>query len=360
MNEIHLIRGSEYADFLRCRRRWNWAWNEQLKPKKLNDKLFIGTLIHKWLEVYYETNDLLEADKAMQKMYLEADTQYSDPVEMQELWELATAVTRNYVDTWYEEDQKYKVIATELQFMVKLDNDICFTGTIDLVLEDELGNVWFSDHKTTTSLEKYEKNSLMDRQISRYWWALQQIAAGVGRVKDKETDMWVRFEPLIDKEIYGFFYNIILKDLPKKPELLKKGGLSKNKAQKTTWRLYMDAIAEHELDPIDYEDILDHLRELPNRYFKRVEVIRSQQEIDSAIWEFFYTAEDMAGLRAGLDLERSLGTPSNNQTKPSDKLYRNITGDCAWDCQYKALCQAEIEGANTSLLLNMSYEKRDK
>jgi hypothetical protein len=296
----------------------------------------------------------------MKKMYLEADTQYSDPVEMQELWEPASNVSTNYVETWNEADKKYTVLATELQFMVKLNENIFFTGTIDLVMQDELGNIWFADHKTTSSLDKYEKNSAMDRQISRYWWALQMIAKGIGRVKDKETGNWVRFEPLIDKEIYGFFYNIILKEVPKKPEVLKKGGLSKNKAQKTTQQLYFQAILDNDLNENDYTDMLEYLGSLPNRYFKRVEVIRSQQEIDSAIWEFFFTSEDMMGLRSGLDLENSLGMPPNAPSKPSDKLYRNITSDCSWDCQYKPLCQAEIEGANTTLLLNMSYEKRDK
>src|SRR5213595_2909269 len=128
VEEMDVIRGSEYSSFLRCRRRWNWEWNEGLKPKKLNDKLFIGSLIHKWLEVYYENkgNDIL-AMREMQKMYLEADTQYSDQVELDDLWNLACGITEQYISTWDEIDRDYKTIATELQFMVKLEDDIAFT-----------------------------------------------------------------------------------------------------------------------------------------------------------------------------------------------------------------------------------------
>jgi hypothetical protein len=358
--QLSIIRGSEIQDFLRCRRRWNWRWNEGLRAKQLNDKLFTGSLIHKWLEVLYETDSILSADKAMQKMYLEADTQYSDEVQIQEIWNLASEVTKHYYNTWVETDAGYNTIATELEFMVKLDEDIVFTGTIDWVFSDKEGHIWFADHKTTASIDKYEKNSLMDRQISRYWWALEMIARGTGRVKNKETGMWEKFEPLLGKTIYGFQYNIILKEVPKKPELLKKGGLSKNKAQKTNFQMYYDAIKENDLNVTDYEDILEHLANVGNRYFKRVDVIRSEQEIESAIYEFLYTAEDMTSLRAGLDLAKdpaTLQVMQMNNKDPNNKLYRNITSDCQWDCEFKALCQAEIEGSNTSFLKSSSYEK---
>jgi hypothetical protein len=365
-NEMEVIRGSEYSDFLRCRKRWDYRWNEGLRAKKLNDKLFIGSLIHKWLEVYYETGNEHEAVRAMQNMWHEADTQYTDQVELQEMLHLAMNVTNHYWNTYKESDSKLTTIATELEFLVKLDENICYTGTIDWVFQDEEGRIWFADHKTTTSLDSYEKNAIMDRQISRYYWALQQIAAGVGRIKGKiiedgiEKEIWVKSTELEGKEIYGFIYNLILKDVPKKPEPLKKGGLSKNKNQKTTYEMYFQAIEDHGLDPADYEDILFYLDSLPNQYFRRIEVTRLQEEIDAAIWEFYYTAEDMAGLRSGLDLEKKLGMPPGVRTKPSDKLYRNITRDCHWDCGFKSICQAEIEGVNASLLLNMSFEKEDK
>jgi hypothetical protein len=360
-NEMEVIRGSEYSDFLRCRKRWNYRWNEKLRAKKLNDKLFTGSLIHKWLEVYYQNDlDKLTAFAHMQKMYLEADTQYSDQLALQDLWELVKGITKHYFDTYKEIDSKLTTLATEMEFMVKLDEHICYTGTIDWVFQDEEGRIWFADHKTTASLDSYEKNAIMDRQISRYYWALQQIAAGVGRIKDKETNMWVKSTELEGKEIYGFIYNLIAKEVPKKPEPLKKGGLSKAKNQKTTYELYCQAIDENNLLTSDYKDILDYLQEQPNQYFRRVEVTRLQEEIDAAIWEFYYTAEDMAGLRAGLDIEKSFGVPNTTATKPSDKLYRNITRDCHWDCEFKSVCQSEIEGVNTALLLNMSFEKEDK
>lgn len=363
--QMSVIRGSEYADFLRCRKRWNWRWNEGLKSKQLNDKLFTGTLIHKFLEVLYDKWDALKAENAMKTFYEKTDTEGQDQLQLQEIWSLARNVCEHYVRTWLEIDQDHTTIATELEFMVVLDHEtgVVFTGTIDYVYKDADGHIWFMDHKTTSSIDKYEKNSTMDRQISRYWWALQQISLGVGRVMNKETGNWEVFQPLLGKDIYGFQYNVILKDVPKKPELLKKGGLSKAKNQKTTFELYMEAINEHELNLADYNDILTHLQLQGNRYFKRVDVYRTESELHAAIYEFYYTAEDMAGLSNGLFLVKD---PANaamfeaTNHDPRNKLYRNITSDCQWDCEFKSLCQAEIEGVNTAFLLASSYEKEVK
>lgn len=346
------VRGSEYQDFLRCRKRWHWRWVEGLKSKKPNNKLLFGNMIHKFLEVWNNSHDMIDAHGAMQKLYLEADTQFVDQVELQELWELALEVTDNYVTQYEDKDRKLKVIATELEFIIHLDDDIFYQGTIDWVFEDEEGRLWFSDHKTTDSIEKYAKNSVMDRQISRYWWALQQLTKGVGKVKHGDEWLHPPFE-LMDKEVYGFVYNIIVRDAPHAPKVLKSGQLSKDKSQRTTLDLYMQALKDNLLliwdemnecfdVPAEYIDICDHLAQQENRYFRRIDVTRLQPEIDASILEFFTVSQDIAVL---------------SDMGDSPMLYRNITPDCSWDCEFRGLCELQITGGNTQLLLDLNYEK---
>lgn len=252
----------------------------------------------------------------MEIMYQEADTSGMEQVALDELLDLAHEVARNYYRTWNHEDSKFKVLATELQFAIPLTDSLNYTGTIDLVVKDEHGQVWFYDHKTTASIELYEKRADMDRQISRYWWALQQLGYDVA----------------------GFVYNIIVKDVPKKPELLKKGGLSQNKAQKTTYDLYLQAIQENNLNPSDYVEMLDHLKAQGNRFFKRVKVTRLQPEIDASIEELKVVAQDMDNAR----------------------IYRNITKDCSWDCAYQSICQASMDGSNADYLVNQLFTKENE
>ena len=48
-----ILRGSEYQDFLTCRRKWYHGWVEKITPIRQDNKLWFGTLFHKWLERYY-------------------------------------------------------------------------------------------------------------------------------------------------------------------------------------------------------------------------------------------------------------------------------------------------------------------
>lgn len=307
------IRGSELNDFLRCRTRWDYAWRENLKPRTPNKKLFFGTAFHVYLESLYKNGSQSQALNDMAKFFQETDTSGMEQQDYDELWALSYDVAENYLATWKDEDSKYRVLATELQFDIPLHNGLSYTGTIDLVIQDEHGKVWFFDHKTTASIDLYEKRADMDRQISRYWWALQQLGY----------------------DVEGFIYNIVVKEVPKKPELLKRGGLSQNKSQKTTYELYLQAIQENGLDPNDYREILDHFKAMGNRYFKRIKVTRLQPEIDASIHELKIVGQDM---RAPL-------------------IYRNITKDCNWDCQYQSICQASMDGSDVDYLIEALFTK---
>ncbi|CAB4144031.1 PD-(D/E)XK nuclease superfamily [uncultured Caudovirales phage] len=251
----------------------------------------------------------------MLEMYRETDTGNADPVEMQELWDLCESVAKNYQKQWRDADSQFKVLATELQFAIPLTETLTYTGTIDLVLEDKDGKVWFMDHKTTNNIESYEKRVDMDRQISRYWYALQQLGY----------------------DVQGFIYNIILKDVPEAPAVLKNGTLSKNKSAKTTYQLYLDAIMDNHENADDYEEILQHLKaqetENGNRFFRRIKVYRLQAEIDNSIQELIDVAADMDGAR----------------------IYRNITKDCSWDCSFQSLCQSSMDGSNVDYLKNQLF-----
>ena len=312
------IRGSEVNDFLRCRTRWDYAWQQNLKPKTPNDKLFFGTLFHKYLEEWYKNHSQAQALTAMKKLFDETDTSGMEQVVIDELWDLAFNVAENYFAKWAKDDNKMEVLATELEFSFPITKDRWYTGTIDLVLKDQHGQVWFMDHKTTSSMDSYEKRADMDRQISRYWWALQQLGY----------------------DVHGFIYNIILKDVPEPPTVLKSGKLSQNKAQKTTYELYTNAVLQNGESLSDYEEILQHLKaqetDNGNRFFRRAKVQRLPSEIDNSIIELIEVAKDMEGAR----------------------IYRNITKDCSWDCSFQSICVSSMDGSNVEYLTEQLFVQK--
>jgi hypothetical protein len=350
---MKLVRGSEVSDFLRCRLRWQYAWVDGYRSKKQNGKLFIGTLIHKYLEHWYNGEGHPHAE--MQRMFEESDTETMDQLELNEMWSMARKVTE-YYDQFHSQE-RLNVIATELQFAIPLDDEIVYTGTIDLLYLDEDENIRFMDHKSTDSLVKYEKAAGMDRQISRYWWALQQLLQGIGFIlqkyiddQGKEQEKWVQVKEHSlwsklgsgQKEVAGFSYNIILKAVPEPPKVLAKGNLSKDKSQSTTFELYVKAIEQYGLNKDDYVDFLQHLAVNGKKFFSRINVNRLQPEIDNAIEEFYVTAMDSQIIRRSMT-----------------RIYRNINGDCSWDCSFKDVCVAGMDGSNVNYLLNIAFNKEE-
>lgn len=345
-----IVRGSEYQDFLTCRKKWYHAWVEKLEPKKPDNKLFFGEAFHKWLEFYYKNGCDYEPAIAKTMVWMnEQDTSGMEQVEFDEMMELFNGVTKHYHQTYNENDKQWKVLGTEVEFIVKLDEGLFYTGKIDLVVEID-GKVWFLDHKTVSSIQMYVEKSVMDRQISRYWWALKMIAQGIGRVKNEEG-LWVRWSEIEGREIEGFLYNLIAKDYPREPKVLKSGKLSTDKSQKTTYNLYLAKIHALGHNPDDYKEMLDYLKEKPDPFLRRVNVLRTEQELEAAMWEFAYTSADIRDVRLAI-----MQHPEATETL----TYRNIGYHCMNMCQYRPLCQTVIEGGNVSLVKNLAYKPKEE
>jgi hypothetical protein len=346
-----IVRGSEYQSFLNCRKQWFYQWVEGIEAKKPDAKLFFGTAFHKWLENYYNSGcNKLQADLETSVWMNEQDTKDMDQVAIDDMMSLMRGVAEHYHNTYGVSDSNFNVIATEMEFLVKLDEDLFITGTIDLVYEVD-GKIRFMDHKTVSSISMYEEKAVMDRQISRYWWALKMIAAGIGRVKEKGTGLWRKHPDLLDKTIDGFDYNLIAKDFPKEPKVLKSGKLSTDKSQKTTFDLYLAKLKELKNDVNEYVDFLSFLDDKPNQFHSRVDVKRSDAELESAAWEFSYTSGDIHDVKMMI---------TENPQSIEPLTYRNITNNCMHMCQFKSLCQTAIDGGNVDMVKNLGYKKREK
>lgn len=377
------VRGSEVSSFLRCRKAWKYSWIDQIEPRRPDGKLFFGNLAHKFFEVYYKWLDKDSVDLpssemamiAMKQYFYDTDTSHMQQTELDELWELAEKVMNNYVDQWSKIDRNWTVLAMEFRFAIPLDSDTMYEGTIDLIYLDEHGKLFFMDHKNVGSIERYVGMAEMDRQISRYYWALQQLARGNGYIWSSISEDWMQirytdiWHQIGEKEPSGFVYNLILKDFPTVPEILKKGGLSVAKNQKTDYATYWQAMLDNQLISFEnefdmpmydgkYKDILDHLSsqetEFGNRFFRRVPVTRNESEVQAAMQEFMAVVSDME------TVDRVLKFVPQYETEKDDGLiaYRNINADCSW-CNYKALCVAEMSGDSAEFIRNTLYRTKE-
>lgn len=311
-------RGSEATDYLRCPKRYDYAWRQNLEPRKRNEKLTIGSAIHKFLEVLYATKSKMGAVVALAQ-YMEEECTGMDEMEYKDILYLTLNICDHYIEH-YKMDKQWEVVDVEMPFKIHLEGTIWYTGTIDLLVKDQDGKHWLVDHKTTANLDIYDKNSDMDRQISRYWYAIERY---------------------LDIKIQGFIYNIILKDYPVPPKQLKSGQLSKDKAQKTTAEMYRNEISNLGLNESDYTDFLQYLEENPKEFFRRIKVERNISEMRASISELTDVIFDIR------DKHRN------------GRWYRNITKDCHWDCPFKTLCVAEMDGSNADHIRNELFTVKE-
>jgi hypothetical protein len=133
--------------------------------------------------------------------------------------------------------------------------------------------------------------------------------------------------------------------------VLKSGKLSTDKSQKTTLELFVKKIQELHLNGNDYNDFLSFLADKPDQFTKRVDVRRSDAELESSAWEFSYTAGDIHDIKLMI---------KNNPNTIEPLTYRNITNNCMHMCQFKSLCQTAIDGGNVNMVKNLGYKQREE
>jgi len=337
-----IISNSERASYQRCRLRWYYEYVKGIAPKKRNIKLLTGSAFHKFLEIWYKTKgDFEQAFNAMNDLIDDEiknwDIDEVDEVMLKEMKILLEGMAKNYT-SWYKEDlKKWNILETEKNYKIQLPNGIWYDFTIDMLIEDENGQKWLVDHKTASSIAWFRTNTPLDRQISYYLKA---------------------YKLLFPKQnIVGMIYNIIEKDFPEPPKVLKNGKLSQATNQKTTYELYVRTLRDYyrlqypEFNPAvtweefisEYQSFLDYLSKKPNEYFYREKVIRLDAELDIAWQELIAVSKEKQALT-----ERAL------QGK-MEYIYRNPTKDCSWDCAYKELCLAGLTESDTKYLIENLY-----
>ena len=367
-----VIHTSDRTMFRRCRRKAYYAsklWHG-LRPIRVNSTLWLGTGIHKAIEMYYGYGHHLNstftawAEEEIAKIREAQGVTLDELEKLNETISLGHAVLNHY-KKFAEQHDDFSIYmvndqpAVEVMFKVPIyhpgtqvqltvhfishkpgmteeqvafleehlyvDVPVFYGGRFDMIVEDTFGDLWIVDHKTARSFTDWSKLSI-DTQVGSYIWAAENTLP-------------------LDRRINGVIYNGLKKTVPHPPELLKKGGLSKNKQQNTTYELYLDAIQQYNLDPDDYVDILEYFKEqitvTPNvietKYFRREKTRRSADEVRNIYHGIYQEALDM--IRAQF-------------------FYPNPTRDCSWDCDFVELCRSLYNNEDVGYMIDTLFEKR--
>jgi hypothetical protein len=297
--------------FKACRKKYQYKYVMGLVPVEKPLYFSTGAAFHVALESHYKGQKPDQSISLIEN-YFNENMPGSDDLERFEKWDsekrLTVALFCRYLE--YYQMGEFWVIDTEKQFNVPIINPetgragmvFDIAGKIDLLVKVN-GLYWIVEHKTAGVINSlYKKKLTMDAQSILYIEAM-------GRS--------------LNIKIQGVIYNVILKAVPKKPGLLKAGGLSTSRSQCTTLELFKKSISENFLDESDYTEYLDFLSRNRKEYFYREYLT--------------FTPEDMAEWRRELwDIQQDIRKCENE-----NRYYKN-TNQCTnyGVCGYFDICSA--------------------
>jgi len=200
---------------------------------------------------------------------------------------------------------------------------ICYHGTMDRMVIDRYGRWWILDYKTAKSADTNKLDT--DDQVTTYMWAAEQH---------------------LQHEIYGFIYLQLTKDVAKEPKILKDGTLSVDKKQKTTRKLFKNAL----------EEMYGSVAAAPAKYIDMLNCLAAQEEPEGdrfIRWDFIQrnAAQKTATYR-------NIMAETLQMLDVDSYLYPNPTRDCGWDCPYRTICIEQDKGEPVEHLINLEFQRR--
>lgn len=236
----------------------------------------------------------------MMELYYGDQPNYIETAIQEHGTELISAAGRsimeNYVE-WAATHDDFEPITQEQDYVVPLYDDVSFAGRWDMVVERQ-GKIWINDYKITgADFGRYtEYLANHDEQARAYSWAGKKIYGD---------------------DFGGIMFTLVRNKGPEQPERLKRGGISRNKMQTTTWALYRKAVIEAGENPADYSEMEELFLGKP--YIVRTFIQLGQRTLDAFEKRAIHTARQMLN--------------------PKVHLYPNASVMNCGMCSYKFPCQ---------------------
>lgn len=310
------VSNSRLKTYRRCPNQFRYKYVLGLRPKKKGVQLERGTWIHELLMVHYDGEDWRERHSFLTKRF---NNLFEEEREhLGDLPRECSRIMRSYLRTYERADRRYVTVDSEMDEIVTLRNGLQLHMVIDRIAWDrELKGMWIWDHKTRKNFEEQD-NIILDPQGGLYFDGLRELGG---------------YEPIL-----GFVVNEIRTKAPAVPQVLKSGELSKRKNIDTDVYTYMAAIRKHGLNPANYSNILRLIAaRQKDRFFRRVALPKDPPVVRTLRREALQTAKIIRG------------------ATEQGAFPRTFDRSCAWGCDYRDICIAELMGGDISSMVKMNF-----
>lgn len=318
-----VVTQSMVSGFVECPRETYYGIVLGLRPRLESKPLTRGTWVHSLLEERANGGDwVAKHNEIYEKAVLEQFEEEVDELE-QEVYNIMLSYD------WVYRDDNLKPIAAELTVERPMfRGKALYRGRIDLIVEDENGDIWLVDHKTHANLPDWRYRELAFQHYS-YLWACQKapeyLALGIPQPK-------------------GFIYDYCRTNAIKTPTLTQKGNISRVlKPSGTTLPVFKEWLIENHLatlikgkfllaveDPAERQYIEEFLVELTHRdytdTFRRDKLTFTKEQSERQRKSFVTSARRLL----------------NYKWDDPDCVERNLHACSGFMCNYKDLTVADL------------------
>lgn len=295
---------SKIKAFRRCPKNYEYKYVQGLSRRTTPSQLARGVTFHEMLDAVAMGKDpmipLANYRKEYNNLWNEEEGEYSSPEDILSLF--------NRYRKFYADDELDYGGRSEIEVQVE-HQGIVFKGIIDKLAKDRQGRIFVMDHKTHKLIPD-ESVRFSDIQTILYYWAARESG----------------------EKVDGVLWDYIRTKPPTKPELLKRGGLSRRKDADVDYDTLLETIRENDLDPDDYREELE--RASKKVFFLRIKLPKPGEDlIKEVVGDFFHTARDI---------------------QDSTHFPRNMSRDCKM-CSYYQICSAEVRGFDSESIRKMMF-----
>lgn len=268
---MDLLTVSRLKAFRSCARKHDLRYVKKFVPAARKESLSIGTLFHKGLEAWWNMNDL---GFALSMIAASAHQMGVDD----EITVRVSEMVRGYVNSWAPVRDQYEVVGVEQEFHCALINPDTMAashtweiaGKLDLVLREKAtGFKVLVEHKTTSDdisddSAHYFKKLALDAQLSMYH---------------------------VGGESLGHSFEKIIYDVTSKPTTKRKLATPiEDRKYTAAGKLYANQRETDETLTEFAERIRADIAERPERYYRRVETVRLENEILESMRDVWHDA----------------------------------------------------------------------
>lgn len=336
---------SKVSTWRRCQKKAFYAYVLEIERVVQSIAPRRGSIIHKCLEHHYRGEDWT---KPISDLKLDLENVFD---EEREQWTALPdelyRIVRGYLMTYRNEDLNYEVLATECHFEIPIGfssrGEDTYEGYIDKIVRDKTtGKVWVSDYKTVGDIPDVTE-LFMDTQTCMY-----AKAVALGAIPEITLDKGATV---------GILFDHVRTKAPRKPAVLKSGGISKAECV-TDVQTYMDTVVANGLDPKDYADMVPKLQK--HVFFRRAAVPIRKSTVETIVDEIVSTFLDLrkTEMPSVLTHKGDYEALIKEDSMMFPRTYMNKR--CSWDCEYYKLCVGELSGMNPLLIIASDYQPRTK